>query len=158
VLTDRSVSQAQEQLQRESAAMRRELSKRSAELEAAVRATQRALNVLAASDVQRFPLLGRRAAPAAAGQALWSRSRGLVLEAARVPPPPSGEVHQVWLVTTRGSISLGFVVPDAQGRVTGTFDTPPELPGGVLGVIVTAETAGGSASPGRRFVLAPHDP
>lgn len=157
-LIDQSVGQAQQQIQRESAALRRELNKRSAELEAASRSTQRALAVLAAADVQRFQLLGRRAAPAAAGQALWSRSRGLVLEAARVPPPPSGDVHQAWLVTTRGSISLGFVVPDARGRVSGTFETPPELPGAVVGVIVTAEPAGGSASPGRRFVLAPLDP
>lgn len=155
--TDRSLRQAQEHAQGETGSMRRELSKRSAELEAAVRSTQRALSVLAAADVQRFPLLGRGAAAAAAGQALWSRSRGLVLDAARVPPPPSGEVHQVWLVTTRGSISLGFVVPDAQGRVSATFDTPQELPGSVLGVIVTAETAGGSGAPGRRFVLAPLD-
>jgi hypothetical protein len=155
---DRSVRQTEEQVQRETGAMRRDLSNRSAELDAAVRSTQRALNVLAAADVERFPLLGRRLAPNATGQALWSRSRGLVLAAARVPPPPSGEVQQVWLVTTRGSIGLGFIVPDAQGRVSATFDTPPELPGAVLGVIVTAETAGGSASPGRRFVLAPMDP
>jgi hypothetical protein len=152
---DSSVRRAQEQVERESASMRRELGKRSAELEAAARSTQRALLVLASADVQRFALLGRRGAPAAAGQALWSRSRGLVLDAARVPPPASGEVQQVWLVTTRGSIGLGFIAPDAQGRVSATFDTPPELPGAVLGVIVTTEPAGGSTAPGRRFVLAP---
>ena len=154
----RAARQAHEQVQGETAATRRELSKRSAELEAALRSSERALHVVAAADVVRFPLLGTRAAPAAAGQALWSRSRGLVLEASRVPSPPSGEVHQVWLVTSRGSISLGFAVPDAQGRVGATFDTPPELPGTVLGVIVTTEGAGGSAAPGRRFVLAPRDP
>src|SRR5918995_1464765 len=141
---DRSVRQAQEQVQSESASMRRELSKRSDEVEAIVRSTQRAVSVLAARDVERFPLLGRRAASAASGQALWSRSRGLLLEAAHVPPPPSGEMHQVWLVTTRGSISLGFIVPDVQGHVSSIFETPPELPGAVLGVIVTAEPAGGS--------------
>jgi hypothetical protein len=152
---DASVRQVREEAQRESGTMRRDVGRRSAELESAVRSTQRALHVLAAVDVERFPLMGRGAAPAAAGQALWSRSRGLVLEAARMPPSPSGEVQQVWLVTSRGSISLGFIAPDAQGRVSATFDTPPELPGAVVGVIVTAESAGGSASPGRRFLLAP---
>lgn len=157
-VVDASLRQVQEQVQRDSGAMKRELAARSTELAAATRSTERALQVLAAADVQRFPLVGRREAPAAAGQALWSRSRGLVLDAARVPRPASGEVQQVWLVTTRGAIGLGFLAPDARGRVSVTFDTPPELPGSVLGVIVTTEAAGGSAAPGRRFVLVPFEP
>lgn len=116
--------------------------------------TERVLQVLAAADVRRFTLLGRTAAPAASGQALWSRTRGLVIDAARLPPPASGEAQQAWLLTTRGSISLGFLTPDAQGRVSASFDTPPDMPGTVTGVAVTGEPAGGSGSPGSRVLVA----
>ena len=154
---ERAAYEAQERTRSETASLLRDARKLSAETQAELRANERMVNVLAAADVQRFPLFGRQAAPAAAGQALWSRSRGLVLDAARVPQPSSGEVHQVWLVTTRGAISLGFVVPDSHGRVSATFDTPPDLPGNVVDVLVTVEPAGGSAAPGRR-VLAAVDP
>jgi hypothetical protein len=154
--SDRSARQAQQHVASETASLKRELSKRSTDLETAVRANQRALNVLAAADIERFPLHGRRAP--AAGQALWSRSRGLLLEAVRVPPPSAGEMQQVWVVTTRGSIGLGFILPDKDGRVLAAFEAPREVPGAVLGVIVTTETAGGGTSPSRRFILAPPDP
>jgi hypothetical protein len=155
---DNAIRETQEQVQRESAAVRREQTRQSAALQATVRSAQRGLDVLAAADVQRFPLYGSRAAPAAAGQALWSRSRGLLLDAARLPQLPSGAVHQVWLVNTRGSIGLGFLAPDAQGRVNATFGTPPELTGNVIAVVVTVEASGGSASPGGRVALASVDP
>lgn len=152
--TERAALQAQEGTRAEAAAVLRDMRTLSAQTQAAVRTNDRMLNVLAAADVQTFALAGGPAAPAAAGQALWSRSRGLVVEASRVPPPRATEARQVWLLTTRGALSLGFVTPDAQGRLTATFDTPPELPGQVVGVAVTAEAAGGSASPGSRVVLA----
>ena len=156
--SERLAREAQDRMRSDAAAALREMRTLSAQTQAAVRTTERMLNVLAAADVQTFFLTGGQRAAAAAGQALWSRSRGLVLEAAHVPRPPAGEAQQAWLVTTRGSISLGFVAPDAQGRLAAAFDTPPELPGQVVGVVVTAEAAGGSSSPSRHVVLASRPP
>jgi hypothetical protein len=45
----------------------------------------------------------------------------------------TNQLYQVWLVTTGIPMSLGFVTPDAQGRVDVAFDTPPELRGNVAG-------------------------
>jgi len=152
--TERAARRAQEETRTEAAAALRDMRTLSAQTQAAVRTSERMLNVLAAADLQTFALAGGPDGPAAAGQALWSRSRGLVVEAARVPSPPTTEARQAWLLTTRGPLGLGFVTPDARGRVSAAFETPPELPGHVVGVLVTAEPAGGSASPGRRVVLA----
>ena len=116
--------------------------------------TERVVHVLAAADLQRFALRGERGAPAASGQALWSPSRGLVLTATRFPPAPPGQIGQAWLVTSRGSLSLGFVSPDGQGRLTAAFDAPPELAGIVTGVMVTLEQASGSAKPAGTVLVA----
>ncbi|OFW17251.1 MAG: hypothetical protein A3F70_10105 [Acidobacteria bacterium RIFCSPLOWO2_12_FULL_67_14] len=116
--------------------------------------TERVVHVLAAADLQRFELRGERGAPAASGQALWSPSRGLVLTATRLPPAPPGQIGQAWLVTSRGSLSLGFVSPDGQGRFTSAFDAPPELAGVVTGVMVTWEQASGSAKPAGTVLVA----
>lgn len=142
----------------EQASSLREVRTLAAEAQLAARGADRMVNVLSAADTLRFQLIGRRAAPAAAGQAFWSRSRGLVVNAALVPRIASGETLQAWLVTSRGPLGLGFLAPDAQGRVTAAFDTPFDLPGRVLGVLVTVEPAGGSAAPGNRVALTAVDP
>jgi hypothetical protein len=121
--------------------------------EAAVR-SDRIAQVLAAADLRRYPLTAYQFAPAATGQALWSRARGLVISVSQLPAAPSGQVYQAWLVTPAGMISAGEIAPDARGRVSATFDTPADLPGTVTGVFVTLEPEGGSAQPGRRVALA----
>lgn len=113
---------------------------------------ERIAAIMAAPDARRLELLGRRAAPAALGQVLWSRSHGVFMTAAHVPPLASG-VYQVWLVTSTGTLSLGFASPDAQGRITATFDIPPKLPGSVTGFLVSRESAGGSTAPTEAALL-----
>jgi hypothetical protein len=114
---------------------------------------ERMVAVMAAPDTRRMALIGGRDAPAATGQALWSRSHGVIITAARVPPPAAGQVYQVWLITSRGPVSLGFAAPDAQGRIGVTFDIPLELSGDVTGFLLTKEAAGGSTAPGDSVVL-----
>jgi hypothetical protein len=113
----------------------------------------RMLEILAAPDARRLDLAGRRGAPAATGQALWSRSRGVIISAVRVPPAPSGEVYQVWLTMSSGPVSLGFAAPDAQGRVGAAFDLPATVAGTVAGFHVSREPAGGSTRPQGQPVL-----
>jgi Anti-sigma-K factor rskA len=122
-------------------------------LTSAVRA-QRLANVLAASDVRVFPLLGLRTAAAANGRIFFSASRGVVASLSRLPPPATNQVYQVWLVTSGGSISLGFAAPDAQGRIDAAFDTPSELVGNVNGFMLSLEPTGGNAKPTGPIVIA----
>jgi len=116
--------------------------------------TERMVNVLAAADLQRFELAGEGGAPAANGQALWSLSHGLILAATGLPRVPAGQIGQAWLVTTRGPLSLGFLSPDGQGRVTAAFDAPPELAGVVTGFMLTIERVGGNSTPTGPVLLA----
>lgn len=113
----------------------------------------RMLEILAAPDARRLDLRGRTGAPAAAGQALWSRSRGVIISAVRVPPPPSGEVYQVWLNMSSGQVSLGFAVPDAQGRVGAAFEFPDSVAGTIAGFQISREPSGGSSRPQGEPVL-----
>lgn len=122
-------------------------------LTSAVRA-QRLANVLAASDVRVFLLRGQRTAAATTGQIFFSRSRGVAVNVTRLPPTSANQVYQVWLATTGGPISLGFVAPDAQGRIDAAFDTPPELVGNVTGFMLSLEPTGGNAKPTGPIVVA----
>jgi hypothetical protein len=111
-------------------------------------------DVLAASDLVRFNLVGSDPAVRTLAQLLWSRSRGMVFSASRLPQPPQGSLYQIWLLTAAAPISLGTVAPDASGRVTLATDSPPEAPRPIVGVRVTLEPAAGVAEPSGPTVLA----
>ena len=110
-------------------------------------------DVLAASDLVRFNLVGSDPAVRTLAQLLWSRSRGMVFSASRMPQPPPGAVYQLWLLTAAAPISLGTVTPDASGRVTLATDTPPDAPRPIVGVRVTLEPAPGRSEPAGPTVL-----
>lgn len=104
-------------------------------------------DVLAAPDLVRFNLLGGDATTRVSGQLLWSRSRGMVFTASRMPQPRAQTVYQVWLLTAGEPVNGGVVVPDSSGRVSVATDTPPTVPRPLVGVRVTSEPAPGSAAP-----------
>jgi hypothetical protein len=109
---------------------------------------ERMIEVLAAPDARRIELSGRDLAPGALGQALYSRSRGVILSATDMPAPAAGRIFRVWATTRSGSISLGVATPDARGRVAAAYDLPPELAGPVRSFMVTQEPAGDTEAPG----------
>ncbi len=111
-------------------------------------------DVLAASDLVRFNLVGSDPAVRTLAQLLWSRSRGMVFSASRMPQPPQGSIYQIWLLTAAAPISLGTVAPDASGRVTLATDSPPDAPRPIVGVRVTLEPAPGVPAPSGPTVLA----
>jgi hypothetical protein len=111
-------------------------------------------DVLAAPDLVRFNLTGADPIARTTAQLLWSRSRGFVFSASRLPPPPAGEVYQLWLLTATDPIGIGTVTPDASGRATLASDTPPDAPRPIVGVRVTLEVAPGRSTPSTRTVLA----
>ena len=109
---------------------------------------ERMIEVMAAPDARRIELSGRTGAPGAAGHALYSRSRGVIVSATDMPPPAEGHVFQVWATTATGSVSLGLAAPDAQGRLAAAYELPRDLAGSIRGFLVTQEHEGGSESPG----------
>lgn len=111
-------------------------------------------DVLAASDLLRFNVVGGTPDARFSGQLLWSRSRGVVFTASRMPPPSAGNTYQIWLRTTAEPVSLGTFTPDASGRVTVATDTAPAVPRPVTGVTVTLEPAPGQPAPSGPVVLA----
>lgn len=112
-------------------------------------------DVLASSDLIRFNLVGGPATARFSGQLLWSRSRGVVFSASRLPPPAAGSTYQLWLRTTAEPVSLGTFAPDASGRATVALDAAPAVPRPVTSVVVTLEPApGGRTAPSGPVVLA----
>jgi hypothetical protein len=154
IAAEQQAAQAGQIAERERRATDEAVKRATSDALASASKTERIANLLTANDLRRFLLAGQAAAPTASGQVLWSRSRGLVITASRVPPVPSDRVTQVWLVTTRGMLNLGTVAPDDQGRMNAVLDLPSDLPGTVLGVMVTLERAAGAPTPSGPIILA----
>jgi anti-sigma-K factor RskA len=104
------------------------------------------LSILMAADVRRFDLAGQPVAPSASARAFWSRSRGVVLAAANLPPLPAGRTYQLWFVTARAPVSVGLLRPDANGQVAAVVGTAANLPEPAA-VAVTIEPEGGVPAP-----------
>jgi hypothetical protein len=152
--SDARIVQLQQLVQRESRDTQQMVQRLTAEALTSSARAERLANVLAASDARAFPLRGQRAAAAAEGQVLFSPTRGIALTASKLPATSSNDVYQIWLVTSRGSIGLGLVSPDTQGRVGVAFETPPDLAGNVTGFMLSLEPAGGNTTPTGPIVLA----
>lgn len=108
---------------------------------------QRVAEVLAAGDLIRFPLSG---ADGATGQALFSRSRGLVVSGSRLPPA-NGVLHG-WLLTRTAAVNMGPLGTQPDGTVT-LVQPVPAIPRAVVGVMVTDEAAAGGEAPSGPVVL-----
>ena len=128
--------------------------RRAAEVRRTAFDAQSTLAVLTAPDVARVDLTGQPEAPSAAARAFWSRSRGLVMMATKLPALPPGRTYQLWVLTSAPApISAGVLAPDADGNVTVRFDTPADIPRPVA-MAVTLEPAGGVASPtGAKYLV-----
>ena len=97
--------------------------------------TQRIGSITSAPDLIRFNLSG---ANGASGQALFSRSRGLVVNSFRVPPPNG--ILLAWLLTPQGALKAGPLTADADGSFA-LVQELPSIPRRVTGVIVTDEAS-----------------
>ena len=111
------------------------------------------MTVLTAPDLARVDLEGQPVAPNARARAFWSRSRGLVFSASRLPSLAAGRAYQVWVVTASAPVSVGLLTPDAAGRAQGVFVTPADIAPPVA-MAVTEEPAGGVPSPtGAKYLV-----
>jgi hypothetical protein len=152
--TEERVPKLQQLVERESKDTAQTVQRLTADALASAARAERLANLLAASDTRTYPLRGQRTAAAADGQVFFSPTRGIALNASKLPPTSSSDVYQVWMVTTRGSIGVGLVSPDAQGRIGAAFDAPPELAGNVTGFMLSLEPTGGNSKPTGPIVLA----
>jgi hypothetical protein len=117
--------------------------------EASKRAAQAQLvsEVLAAPDLARFTLEGRRALTGLSALVSWSPTRGVVFSGSLMPAPPAGSIYQLWLVTRAGATSAGTFTPDPSGSATVSTPVPPAVRGVVGAAMVTLEAEGGRTAP-----------
>ncbi len=135
------------------AASQKEAERRILEANDTALKAQMVSEVLAAPDLVRYGLSGGNAAPAARGQLLWSRSRGLVLSASRVPKAPPGSAYQLWLVTASGPTRAGATDADTEGRLSLASDKIPPVARPVVGALLTLEPINGGPEPSGPTVL-----
>jgi hypothetical protein len=131
----------------EAARTRDEAARQVAEARQSAAQAQIVGNVLAAPDRLRYWLTAVDPATRAYAQVLFSRSRGIVFSASRLPSAGDGKAYQLWLLTSRGPVSAGVISPDAAGRVTLAADVPASLQGRLIGAVVTREPAAGATQP-----------
>lgn len=114
---------------------------------------QSTVAVLAAPDLARIDLAGQPPAAQASARAFWSRSRGLVFTALRLPAVPAGKTYQLWVVTASMPISAGLLRPDPTGSVTTVVATSPDIPQPIA-MAVTVEPEGGVPAPtGDKYLI-----
>jgi anti-sigma-K factor RskA len=119
----------------------------------ALREAQAPLPVLTAPDVRMINLAGQPAAPSASARAYWSRSRGLVMTGANLPPLPPGRTYQLWFIRAQTPVSAGLLQPDTNGQLRAVLNTPADLPDPDV-LAVTQEPAGGLPAPTGQMFLA----
>jgi anti-sigma-K factor RskA len=117
-----------------------------AELQAKLSENRAVVVVLNASDLVRVDLAGQPVAPLAMARAFWSRSRGLVFTASRLPPLPAGRTYQLWVVTAQAPVGAGLLKPEVDGGAHAVFMTPSNLAKPVA-IALTIEPEGGVPAP-----------
>lgn len=110
---------------------------------------QRTADVAAAPDLIRFNLSG---ANGASGQAMFSRSRGVVVNGWRLPAAPKNVTYQAWLLTSGAPVKVGTLAAQLDGSGTLAAQTPI-IPRRVFGVLVSAESSDAVETPSGQPVL-----
>jgi hypothetical protein len=139
---------------RELATVRENAARQMAEARDAALKARMISDVFAAPDVVRYSLFGGNATGRYSAQLLWSRSRGLVLSGAGLPPPDTGSTYQLWLSTPGGPVSAGSFTPDSSGRITFASEPPAAATRPVISAFVTVEPTGGREAPTGLTLLA----
>jgi hypothetical protein len=135
-------------------AARQEFTRAAAEAETRATRAQTMTEVLAASDLVRYNLFGRRALTGLTALVTWSPTRGMVFSGSQLPPPPAGATYQLWLLTRAGAVSGGTFSPEPTGTATLAAPRPQTVAAPVTGAMVTIEAIGGRTAPIGEIVLA----
>ena len=135
--------------ERQKEAIRITAAQQIADMRAIAQRAQRTADVAAAPDLIRFNLRG---ANGASGQAMFSRSRGFVVNGWRLPPTPENVTYQAWLLTSAAPVKVGTLTAQQDGSGTLAEQTPI-IPRRVVGVLVSAESSEGAETPSGQPVL-----
>jgi hypothetical protein len=109
---------------------------------------QRISAVLAAPDLVRYNLTGRDGiGRRTAGQALWSRSQGLVFSGTGIAAAADNQHHVLWLITRGAPVNAGTFELEADGTVT-MVKAAPFVARAVVGIMVTTEGRNGDLPSG----------
>jgi hypothetical protein len=81
-------------------------------------------------------------APDNTGLVLWDVEAGECTVVGSFSRPPAGQDYRLWFSAATGRVLVGTVPVNAGGRVAVTLDVPPQLPRGVVNVIVSVEPGG----------------
>jgi hypothetical protein len=134
---------------RQAEVARQEAERQTAEARELVLQTQRVSAVMAAPDLIRFRLTG---SDGASGQALVSRSQGLIVNGSRLPATSPDHALVAWLLTPTTPIRVGTLTTAADGSVM-LVDETPAVPRRFVGFWVTAEPSENTNTPSGVQVL-----
>jgi hypothetical protein len=134
---------------RQAEVARAEAERQTAEAREMVLQTQRVSAVMAAPDLIRFRLAG---SDGASGQAMVSRSQGLIVNGSRLPATPPDYALVAWLLTPTTPIKVGTLTALADGSVMLVEETPT-VARRFVGVWVTAEPSENTNTPSGVQVL-----
>jgi hypothetical protein len=150
---ERQAAAATDLANRQAASAREEADREIAEARQSAERAETIGAILTAPDLVRFNLTGGPSAERSSAQVLWSRTRGFMLSASRLPAAPPESVYQLWFWTNGEPVSGGLFLPDATGRATLVTGAPLKVLGPVVGAAVTVEPSGGRVAPSGPTVL-----
>jgi hypothetical protein len=134
---------------RQAEVAREETAQQTAQARELVLQTQRVSAVMAAPDLIRFRLAG---SDGASGQALVSRSQGLIVSGSRLAAAPPNRTLVAWLLTPTVPVRAGTLSESADGSVM-LVEQTPAVPRRIVGVWVTAEASDSADAPSGAQVL-----
>jgi hypothetical protein len=134
---------------RQAEAAREEAAQQMSEAREIVAQTQRVSAVMAAPDLIRFRLAG---SDGASGQAMVSRSQGLIVSASQLPPAPPNHILVAWLLTPTEPVKAGTLTPSGDGSAF-LVDQTPAVPRRIVGVWVTPEPSESTETPSGAQIL-----
>jgi anti-sigma-K factor RskA len=136
---------------RETARVRAELHRQEAALRDRVAVAQGVIDLLLDPATRVIALRGAGPTPEAVGRLVWHGANGGYLFVAKVPPPPAGQVYELWTISAGQPRPAGVFTVDPSGRAS--HPVPPTRSPVDL-FAVTLEPAGGVPAPTGPIVLA----
>ena len=134
---------------RQAEVAREEAAEQTAQAREMVLQTQRVSAVMAAPDLIRFRLAG---SDGASGQALVSRSQGLIVSGSRLSAASPDQALVAWLLTPTTPVRAGTLSASADGSAM-LVEQTPAVPRRIVGVWVTAEASENAETPSGVQVL-----
>ena len=114
---------------------------------------RQSIRLVSSPGVLIVDLAGQGSGAGATARVFWDRGGDRwKLYSVDLPPPGSGKIYQLWLITATAKISAGTFEAGPAGEASGTVTLPPDA-GPVLAAAVSDEPPGGSPQPTGSILL-----